>query len=280
MKGGRVVMLVETALLVTAVVCLHSLHERAKAETAAKDLQLAALQKEHRELLLKYNDVSTMYAELQAEMNAAAADREAALASLNKDMPTDVGELQRALEYERKQYAELEDAFESLAARVDMYEQNTQVAENRQAEGDDVFGRGPRRASPEMRQRMNTFLDDRLSALQRRIDSETDPRIQENLAEIGNSIQTLRELRDQMRNAVSDEERQQLRDQMREEGRRMGELAQQNRRLEVESLAESFNIPKDRVDEFVQSVNDLGSATGMFGGMMRGGMRGGGRRGR
>jgi len=277
-KGGRVVVLVETALLVLAAVCLYSLYERARTEAMEKDRRFAKLQQEHNELFQKYNDVSTIYAELQKEMAAAAAQREAVFATVDEDMPTDVVELQRALQYERELYIELEEAFESMAEQVDAYQQTDGAAENDEAGRNNFFGRAGGRRAPEMRQRMEQFADERIAELQRRIDSETDPRVQENLAAMGDSIQSLRELREQMQNAASDEERQQIRSQMREEGRQMGELAQQGRRLETESLAESFNIPKDKMDEFVQGVNKLGSSTGMFGGMMRGG-RGGGRRG-
>jgi len=277
-KGGRIVILVETALLVLAAVCLYSLYERAKAEATEKDRRFAKLQQEHNELLLKYDDVGTAYAQLQKEMDAGGVQREAPFATVDEDMPTDVGELQRTLQYERQLYVELEEAFESMAERVDAYQQTDGAAENDEAGRNSFFGRGGPRRAPEMCQRMGQFADERIAELQRRIDSETDPRVQENLAAMGDSIQTLRELREQMQNAASDEERQQIRSQMREEGRQMGELARQGRRLEAESLAESFNIPKDKMDEFVRGVNQLGSSTGMFGGMMRGG-RGGGRRG-
>ena len=213
-------------------------------------------------------------------MAAAAAQRDVALAILNEDMPADVGELQRALQYERGLYVELEEAFESMAERVDAYEQTDGAAEYDEAGRNSFFGRSGGWRGPEMRQRMDRSGDERIAELQRRIDSETDPRVQENLSAMGDSIQTLRELREQMQNAASDEDRQQIRSQMREEGRQMGELAQQGRRLETESLAESFNIPKDKMDEFVRGVNQLGSSTGTFGGMMRGRMGGGGRRGR
>jgi len=213
-KGARTVILLETMVLIMVVVSAGSLYSRVKAEADAKDRQIAQLQKEHHDLLMRYNDVNWQFNELSQQVASASADQQPSAS------PQD--ELRQQLEYERRQYKELEDAFERLAAQLDEYVQRAEAQDSAVSDRDSGRRQGRGRRS-DFRRMGNEFIDGRIEDLQKRIDSTDDPAEQDKLVELGNAIQDMRDLRERIRTAESDEEREQavrelsgLREQFRE----------------------------------------------------------------
>ena len=206
MKGARTVILIETILLITIVVSAGSIYSRFKVDADAKDRTIAELQQQHRDLVLRYDDLNWQFNQLQEQVTTASSDE-----------PTTVlpdNDLGRQLDYERRRYKELEDAFDGLATRFDQYVQQSESRETDAVdpESDRRPERGGRRGGrrSDTRGMDNEFIDGRLEELQQQMDATDDPAEQERLTKVSTAIQDMRDLRDRMRDAGSDAERQQI----------------------------------------------------------------------
>jgi len=199
LKGARTVILVETILLIAVVVSAGSLYSRVKAEDDAKDRRIAELREALRDLLMRYDDINWQFKQLQEQAAAASADQQASTS------PED--DLRRQLEYERRRYEELEDAFDRLAARFDEYMQRAEAQDIAAPDGG-PDKRQERERRSELRGIGDEFIDGRIEELQKRIDSTDDPAEQERLAAMGNAIQDMRDVRDRIRTAESPVDRE------------------------------------------------------------------------
>ena len=205
MKGARTVILIETIVLITIVVSAGSIYSRFKADAAVKDRKIAELQQQHRDLGMRYDDLNWQFNQLQEQADTDSSDEQTAV------LPD--GDLGRQLEYEQRRYKELEDAFDGLATRFDLYVQQTETRET-DAAGLELgrrSGRSGRRSRRfDVRGMGDEFMDNRIEEIQKQIDATDDPVEQERLEAVSNAIQDMRDVRDRLRDAGSDEERQQL----------------------------------------------------------------------
>jgi len=268
-KGARTVIIIETVLLIAAVWCINTLYSRSKAEARAKDQQLTHLQEAYDELVLRYKDVNLMYEELREEM-ATVAVNEPETTVADASLPTDIGDLQRELVYERRRYGELEHAFDQLVARVDQYVQRSSRGDQQLADVTELKKQAGLAGGlpPDAQKRLDDYLDRRIVDLQKRIESSDDPRLQQNFADIGNTLQNMRDIQDRMRNARSKEDRRLAEEEMRVEQRQMSRLLQEERKLQMQSLAQEFNVPEDRMTEFARRVNRFSGSTDIISKLM------------
>ncbi len=229
MKGARTVILIETIVLITIVVSAGSIYSRVKAEDDVKDRLIAELQEQYRDLAMRYEDINWQFNELQERADAASSDQQTAVS------PDD--DIERQLEYERRRYKELEDAFDGLAVRFDELvlraeaQDTVPFDEFVQRAGritvlpdEDSDRRRERDRRSDLRGLGDEFIDGQIEDLQKRIDSTDDPDEQERLTAVGNAVQDMRDLRDRIRDAESEADRQQAVGELNELRRQLSEL--------------------------------------------------------
>jgi len=215
-KGTRSVILIETVLLIVAIVCGSSVYSRGNAKLRANERKLAELREQYATLLDQYEEMNMAYTELK--------DKAGSIMFDNSGETADIGDIQRELEYERKRYKELAKAFEEVSARADRYEEELEQRDEYMAEFEARraadFGPGFGGPRPEGRRMGDRWLHE----LQMRIETSEDPAEKERLTEMVNSVESMREVGERIRNAETEEERQQAIEEMRELRREFREM--------------------------------------------------------
>ncbi len=138
--------------------------------------------------------------------------------------------------------------------------------------------------NPEARREFMAQIRERsMGFLQDRIDSTTDPVVQDRLAAIGDYLDYMMDLGAQMREAETEEERDALRESMGQTRDEFQTLVRQQQEFMARELAEEYGITSTgEQDEFIASLNGMRQSPFFSSPMMQGGFGGprGGRGGR
>ncbi len=125
-----------------------------------------------------------------------------------------------------------------------------------------------REMQQQFRERIDSFFQDQYNAA-------PDAASKERIAQLQQYTDYMAQLRDSMRNAATEEEREAIRQAMRETGANMAEIARQQREHMMRQLAQQYGITDSNQQEaFIQALQNMESNPIYRGGGMLGGLGG------
>ncbi|MFP4190509.1 MAG: hypothetical protein ACLFU6_00420 [Candidatus Hydrogenedentota bacterium] len=126
----------------------------------------------------------------------------------------------------------------------------------------------------EWEQRAQQMRDDMRERLQEAIQTAEDPQSRDRMTAVAEYSEYIMELREQMRDAGDDEQREALVEEMREAGREVRNLVEEQQEHNLMNVAEQYGITDEAEARALIESLDEARSDGILGGGRRGGMPG------